>query len=1047
MASQFSFSEFRVDLDTQRLWREDREISLRPKTFAVLRYLLAHAEELVTIESLLQAVWPGVVITDAGPRMCIRELRRALADDVKKPHFIETKPGRGYRFIAPIAPLTTAPPHGLESRVQRLASKHQDSRLPSLQTLDPRRQTLDIPLVGRELELTQLHQRWEKARTGERQIIFVTGEAGIGKTTVVEAFLAGIGQQGTGNGQQATGNRQRRSTDLPQPMPAPRSLIPVPWIGRGQCVELYGASEPYLPILEALGRLCRGPNGHHLVEILDRYAPSWLAQLPSLLSPPELEKLQTRIQGVARTRMLRELTEALEALTAEETVILWLEDLHWSDVSTLDWLTFVARRPEPARLLIIGAYRPVEVFVRDHPLKAIKQDLQVHGRCQELALDFLTEQNVSEYLAKRVPTTMQHSSSLHGLSRAIHQRTEGSPLFMTTIVNDLLARGFSRNSQDDGEVASAPTLEEIPLEVPDNLQQMLDRQIEQLSPEEQHILEAASVAGREFSAAAVAVDRAPVEEIETHCTALARREHLLRVSGDNEWPDGTVATQYRFRHALYQEAAYARIPAGRRAHLHLRIGQRQEQAFGARAPEIAAELAMHFERGRDYPRAVQYLGQAAQNALQRSANPEAVTLLGKGIELLKHLPDTPERTQREIMLQTLQGASLVLTKGWAAPEVERAYTRAHELCRLAGETPQLFPALIGLWGFYLNRAQLHTARDLGEQLIRQVRYQPDATLRLGAHRALGVTLYYFGELTSARTHLEEAVAAYDLQLHRPRAFLYSVLDPGVVCLSYTALSLWLLGYPDQALEKMAQTLSLATTLAHPFSEGFALNFAAILHQFRREQETALTRAQKVIALSTEQGFGQWLAMGSVLEGWALSTQRQEQKGVEQMQQSLTAYEATGAKLGWPYFLSLLAEAQVATGAIAEGRKVLDEALHALPPTGECEAELHRLKGELMLQKQSKVQGSQLQVTDPRSLMPNAQGEAEACFLKALEVARRQQARSWELRATMSLSRLWLQQGKKEEARRMLAEIYGWFTEGFATTDLQEAKALLATLRY
>jgi predicted ATPase len=283
-------------------------------------------------------------------------------------------------------------------------------------------------------------------------------------------------------------------------------------------------------------------------------------------------------------------------------------------------------------------------------------------------------------------------------------------------------------------------------------------------------------------------------------------------------------------------------------------------------------------------------------------------------------------------------------------------------------------------------------------------------------------------LTLARAHLGKAIAAYELELHRPRAFLHSVLDPGVVCRSYDALSLWLLGYPDQALDQMTQALSLAERLSHPFSKGFALNFTAILHQFRREHESALTRAQEVIALSTDQGFGQWLAMGSVLQGWALSSQRQEPKAVMQLQQSLTAYEATGAKLGWPYFLNLLTEAKAASGTLAEGRKVLDEALRTILPVGECEAELHRLKGELTLQ-QSKAS--------------NPQAEAEACFLKAIEVARRQQAKSWELRATISLSRLWGHQGKRQEARQRLETIYGWFTEGLATKDLQEARALLA----
>ncbi len=539
-----------------------------------------------------------------------------------------------------------------------------------------------IGLGGREAELAQLHKWLEKALGGERQIVFVTGEPGIGKTTLVEAFLAQLA---------ANGNL---------------------WIGRGQCIEHYGAGEAYLPVLEALGRLCREPGGERLIELLHQQAPTWLVQMSALLSAAELEALQRKTQGTTRERMLRELVEAVEAVTAERGLVLWFEDLQWSDVSTLDWLAYVARRREAARLLVIGTYRPVDVIVSEHPLKAVKQELQLHEHCEELPLGFLTEAAVGEYLAKRFAGGELPAK----LARVIHQRTDGNPLFIVNLVDSLIAQGVL--VQVDGQWELQAGLEEVGVGVPESLQQMIARQIERLGVQDRRILEGASVAGAEFSAAAAAAGlNTEAEEVEEQCGALMRRGQFLRASGMSEWPDGTVAARYSFLHALYQEVLYERVAAGRRARLHQRIGEREEQAYGNRAREIAAELAMHFKQGRDYRKAVQYLEQAGKNAVRRCAHQEAISLLTKGLELLKTLPDTPERTQHELTLQVRLGESLRATSGHGAPEVERVYVRARALCQQVGESPQLFPVQLGLWVFYNVRAEYHTARDLAEQML------------------------------------------------------------------------------------------------------------------------------------------------------------------------------------------------------------------------------------------------------------------------------------------------------------------------------------------
>jgi predicted ATPase len=449
-----------------------------------------------------------------------------------------------------------------------------------------------------------------------------------------------------------------------------------------------------------------------------------------------------------------------------------------------------------------------------------------------------------------------------------------------------------------------------------------------------------------------------------------------------------------------------------------------------------SELAQHYRRSSNTPKAVEYLQLAGQQAAQQSANAEAVTHLTTALELLKTLPDTPERTQQELTLHLALGAPLVAIKGYTAPEIEATYRRALELCRQGGEPAQRFPALAGLWTFYIARAEYGTTRELAEQLLTLAQSAQDPALLLGAHDALGQTFFLLGEVARAHDHCEQSLALYDPAHHHTLAALLAGEDPGVACRGYAALALWWLGYPAQALQRMHEMLTLAQELSSPYDLAFALHTVGQFHLIRQEGPAGQERAEALLALSSEQGFAYWLEAGAILRGWALAEQGRGEEGIRQIRQGLEASRATGTEVGRPHFLALLAEAYGKEGQAKEGLSVLAEALDLADKNGEryYEAELYRLKGTLTL-KQSPVRGPESKV----------QTEAEACFLKAIEIARKQQAKSLELRAAMSLSRLWQQQDKKEEARKLLAEIYGWFTEGFDTKDLQEAKALLEQL--
>src|SRR5215469_16854171 len=578
-----------LDLEREQLRRGDKTLYLRPKSFAVLRYLVAHPGRVLSKDELVEAVWSRTAISDGVLTVSIAEIRRALGDAVQAPQYLETLPRRGYRWRGALP--TTAP-------------------FPDRAGLEPADPLVQPPPIGREADVTQLQDWLAQARRGTRQVGFVTGEAGIGKTTVVDAFVAQVVRE-----------------DL--------------WLARGQCIESYGAGEAYLPVLEALGQLCRGPDGARLIAWLAQHAPTWLMQMPGLLAADTLEAVQRRLVGATRERMLREFAEALEALTTERTLVLVLEDLHWSDASTLDLVGALARRRTPARLLLLATYRPVEVIVRAHPLHALKLDLTLHRQCRELPLQLLTDAEVAQYLALRFGAGVCPAA----LGEALYRRTDGHPLFLVTVVDALVQQGLLQ--QGDGVPADDEGLAAVEAMVPESLQQMIAQQLGGLSPAQQQVLDAASVAGAVFSAAAVAAGvEDPLEAVEEHCAGLARQGQFLEAEGAEAWPDGTVAGRYRFRHALDQAVVYARLTAPRAARLHRQIGAWLEAAYGPRAQTYAAALADHFVRARDDQRAAVYLRQAGENALRRWAYPEAIAHLSQGLEVLQRSPETTARVQQ-----------------------------------------------------------------------------------------------------------------------------------------------------------------------------------------------------------------------------------------------------------------------------------------------------------------------------------------------------------------------------------------------------------------
>src|SRR5712664_3497315 len=565
------FQPFRLDTVNHCLWRAEERVRLTPRAFDVLRYLVEHAERLVTQDEILEALWPETYVNPEVIKQYIRGIRKALSDDPEKPSYIETFSRRGYQFIAPVSDESAA------------SSPSSGSK----------------GIVGRKTALAELDVCLASALRGQRQAIFVTGEAGIGKTALVDVFQ-----------QQATRRPNLR-------------------LARGQCIEGFGGKEAYYPILEALGSLVLSAEDGSMIQILAKHAPTWLAQFPSLVKPEQRDWLQKEILGSTPGRMVREICEALEAMTAESPLILIFEDLHWVDPSTLDLVSAVARRRGPAKLLLLGTYRPTDVIISQSPLKALKQDLLVHKLCREIALERLEESDVAEYLTEEFA---ECTFAAAGLAKLVHRHSGGNALFMVGIVQSMLKKGVIAQLQ--GKWTLTVPLGKIAPAVPETLQQLIQVQFEQLSMSEQGILRSASVAGDLFSVWAV-TGALEIESsrIEDACEGLAEKQQFIKAAGIHELANGEFSAHYEFRHSLYREVLYRQLSDVNRSKLHRLLGQRLKTLCTPSKPELAAELALHFEGGREYDQAISYLILAAENAARRFAYRDSIELLRHALGL------------------------------------------------------------------------------------------------------------------------------------------------------------------------------------------------------------------------------------------------------------------------------------------------------------------------------------------------------------------------------------------------------------------------------
>jgi len=839
--------------------------------------------------------------------------------------------------------------------------------------------------VGRATELAQLDEALGLARRAQGQIVAVVGEAGVGKSRLFWEFA---------HSHRVDGCLVVEAASMS-----------------------YGKATAYLPVIELLrsyfqieprddARKIREKVTGKLLS-LDRALEPALPALLALLDGAVDDEEWTRLEPPQRR--LRTLDGVKRLLLREshvQPVVAVFEDLHWIDAETQAVLEALVESLPTARVLVLVNYRP-----------EYRHEWGGKTYYRQLRINALAAANVEELLG----ALLGGDVSLDALKRLLIRRTEGNPLFLEEMVRTLVETKALIG--DAGAYRLTTALES--LQIPPTAQSVLAARIDRLLPEDKRLLQAASVVGKDVPLVLLeAIGDMPNDELRLALARLQAAEFLYET---RLFPD----VEYAFKHALTHEVAYTSLLLDRRKTLHERTAGAIERIYAGRLNEHYGEIAHHYRRSANTTQAARYLELAGQQSVGLAANADAAGYFAAALDALAASPESPDRLQRELDLQIALGTVLTTTKGWGASEVEAAYGRALELCRHIDDVLRLFPVLYGLWELHEVRAQHQTTRELAERLLVLAKQERDPTLLMKAHHALGETTFLFGEFERARAHLEQGRALYDAEKHRELAFQRGGYDIKIAGGSFLSWTLWLLGYPEQAARVSEEILTWSRELMHPFSAGFALGGAAWLHQFRREKDVTRSLADAWLAVASEHGFDNWSAWAAIARGWAVTSPGGTEAGVTQIRQGLATAQAIGAETMRPVFLGWLADAYRELGQVDEGLATLDDALALVRRTQEScwEAELHRLRGEFLVQRAGA-----------------SADEAEACFRRAIDVARRQAAKSLELRAATSLCRLLQRQRKRDAAVHMLATIYHWFTEGFETVDLREARALLEDLR-
>jgi serine/threonine protein kinase/predicted ATPase len=888
-------------------------------------------------------------------------------------------------------------PHSLENLILRMLERDARHRISAREICDDLEVIADSdhdsqdesagqsdqPLVGRHHERVQLHALLESVMRGHGLLALIAGEPGIGKTALIENFLSEL-------------------------TTTHRSLA----IGRGLCSERLAGTEAYLPFLEALERIIRDTVS--LSDLMRHIAPNWYAQVAR--GTEDTVGASGKLKPTSRELLNRELGAFLEEASRIIPLVLFLDDLHWADDSTIDLLSYLATRFDTTRILILANYRPEEALLSNPRFVQIARDLEARRRCRKIALDFLSLADIEAYIALEFP----QNNFPAAFPRLIYAKTEGTPFFMVEVLRYLRDKRFI--AETGGTWTLSGTLPEVDRDLPQSVVVMIQRKMDFVSDIDRRLVSAASIQGFEFDAPIVArLLEMQTADVEERLDKLQRVHNLVQALPVKDLPNGARASRYRFVHIFYYRFFYDAILPARKEQWSAAAAHTLVEIYRGHLEEIGAQVAFLFEAGRDYPQAARFFSIAARQAMKLFAYAEAALLARRGIAMLKSDPETPPPQLEELSLHLALAIPLGALNGYGNLEVEHTYNRARELSTHLGDNPLIFPALWGLLAYYASRLELPAAIDVSEQFMRLAKTSSEPMQLLGAHLAVGLVKMFSGDLESSVEHLGK-----HRDLDNPAARIEIAqrngLEFGIIMRAFESRVLWYLGYPDKCVSAMNETLRLARALSHAPTLALASSLAGLAHQARGEIAEVDELAKVLINLGKEHKLELWSAEGLFFHGWVLAQRGDKSKGIELMKEGLESYCATGTEILLPTGYSILAETMGVSGKPDEGLAIVRKTM-ALP---------YMPHAALYLPELLRVEGDLLALTDKPT-------EAQAKLLQALELACGQKAKSLELRAALSLCRLWRTRRRGAKGRKLLAETYTWFSEGFATTDLLEAR--------
>lgn len=946
------FGAFEVDEANACLLRDGKPIALAPRPLAVLCALARQPGSLVTKHALLDEVWGHQFVSESVLKTIISELRTVLHDDARRPRFIETVSRRGYRFIASTTIPAASPARGD-------ASAEQPLHVPAF--------------IGRADAFSRLCRAWDRVCSGKRAVVWVAGEPGIGKTMLIERFVAGLG-------------------DIP--------------CARGQCVEHYGTGEPYLPVLEAIAQLCRSDSA--VPDLLRAVAPAWLLQLPWLSNAEERDALRRELAGVSPQRMLREMGELLDRYTERQPLLLVTEDLHWSDRSTIELINHIARRRGSARLMWLASFRPAEVIALDHPLNSLRRELRLHGLCEEIPLDPFSETEVAEYVAQRSPSL----ASDEAFVRALHERTDGIPLLVASVLSDVVAHA----TQGGHDGASRAQLAKVA--VPENLAAIIDHYIAKLGNEQRLLLSAAAACGVEFRVSTIskALERDAVWVGQT-CDDLAR-EQLWLTAPQAEEGIAALERPYSFRHALFRQVLYERTAPSARAQLHAKVGVALEAERAAGAPVAAAELAMHFERGRNSLTALRWYAEAAEAALAHFSPAECMQHTERGLTLLDQAPEGGERDAREIAIATLRGLAATRLLG-AGSEARNALQRAYSLLDEAPEHP-MRGRLVQGFGFMLcMRAEYAEALALADRAEALGSTTNDAVLLSTACIVHGDVDQLQGRPRAARTWLERGLTLAERLDVEPGEYL---VDLQVTLLGLLAVPLVHLGLVEQARASVQRAHARSRDPGWPMTRLAAIWYSALLEVRLGNAERVAALADEMHALVDEFALAHGRTACQWFRGWAQARAGEPLEGYRRIRE---AYEEN-----------------TRLGMLAGGSETLGYAAEALLLAGDLDAAQVQLRETLEVANAHGERVYLVQLLLIEAAIARARGDtasATASVRRAVAEARAQEAPWLELLALVELCE---GKGATDEDRQTLAALVDQLPEANDTAVLEKVRALI-----